>query len=148
LNEQKELEKLQAKRAELEAESLNLKEEQKQLDYNVKILEETVRIQELKQNNKIAKEAIAKLEIKLNELEEKLEPKSNMHAERPLSNTVQVQDDDAEMLEPSETDTAEDTLERCEEEIVTITAVNDEDLAVTQKAKNDRQQGKRKRRFF
>ena len=127
MNGQKELEKLKAKRAELEAESLNLKEEQKQLEYNVKILEETVRIQELKQNNKIAKDAIAKLEIKLNKLEEKLEPKSNMHAGRPL---------------------AEGTLEGCEEEVVTITAVNDEDLVVTQRAKIDGQQGKKKRRFF
>jgi predicted nucleic acid-binding Zn-ribbon protein len=148
LNGQKELEKLKAKRAELEAESLNLKEEQKQLEYNVKILEETVRIQELKQNNKIAKDAIAKLEIKLNKLEEKLEPKSNMHAGRSLSNTMQVPDDGVEMREAPETDAAEGTLEGCEEEVVTITAVNDEDLVVTQRAKIDGQQGKKKRRFF
>lgn len=148
MNGQKELEKLKAKRAELEAESLNLKEEQKQLEYNVKILEETVRIQELKQNNKIAKDAIAKLEIKLNKLEEKLEPKSNMHAGRPLSNTMQVPDDGVEMREAPETDAAEGKLEGCEEEVVTITAVNDEDLVVTQRAKIDGQQGKKKRRFF
>jgi len=72
LSAKEELEKLQAIRAELEAESRSLKELQKKLENNVLTLEEKVVVEELKKEkavieelkskNEATKDAIAQLE--------------------------------------------------------------------------------------
>ena len=79
----KELEKLQAMRAELEAEAQSLQQEQKNLENSVVALEEKVviemlkkeraAIEELKNNNKATKDTIAELVARKKKLETKLE---------------------------------------------------------------------------
>jgi uncharacterized coiled-coil protein SlyX len=72
LGTSKELEELQNKKAKLEDESRTLKDEQTNLEQRIRVLEERVAVEVLKTNNKIAREAVSRLESKLNELEQKL----------------------------------------------------------------------------
>lgn len=76
---QTELESLHATREELKKEASRLKGRQKELEDRIRGLEEKFKIQELNKgieeletNNKAAKEAITKLQIKKNDLEAKL----------------------------------------------------------------------------
>jgi septal ring factor EnvC (AmiA/AmiB activator) len=154
LSEPKDLEKLQAKRAELEAESRSLKEEQKKLEYSVKILEEQVVIDELSENNKAAKDAISQLEAKLNDLEKRMkqssqEPPPENPAPPPSKETkTEVQVAAAPEKKEEAPEPAEVKVEDSEDSGVTVTAIDDEALVETQEAQGDKQPEKKKHRFF
>ena len=159
MSEQKELEKLQSKRAELEEESHSLKEEQKRLEYSVKILEEKVTIEEISGNNKAAKDAISKLEAKLSELESRLKekhqapsqariPSPPMETETDLIVSPEVIEEAAAPVEAVPESLQESTEENIEDICVTVTTIDDEALVETREAKSDKQQEKKKHRFF
>lgn len=163
MSEQKELEKLQAMRAELEAESRSLKEEQKKLENNVLSLEEKVVIeelkkekaviQELKNRNKAAKDAIAQLEAKKKELETKLDVAPQTPATPPpkeeKAEEAPVQPEETKVA-PEPTEAAPEEAEEAEEGGVTVTAIEGEALVENQEAVGEsfKKQEKRKRRFF
>ncbi len=154
MSEQKDLEKLQAKRAELEAESRSLKEEQKKLEYSVKVLQEQVVIEELSDNNKSAKDAISQLEAKLNDLEKRMKHPSQAPPENPAPPPPPKETmTEVEVAAPPEKkeappEPAELTLEDSEDSGVTVTAIDDEALVETQEAQSDKNQEKKKHRFF
>lgn len=140
-----ELEKLRAMRAELESESLSLKEQQSELEQSVISLEEKVAIEELKNEkdaidelknrNKVAKDAIAELKSKKKKLETKL-GKAAQKQEAP------VQPEETEVAGPDEIIPEEDGG-------VVVTALDGE-LLEDQETVNEspKRQEKRKRRFF
>jgi uncharacterized protein (DUF3084 family) len=150
LSEQKELEKLQAMRAELEAEAHSLKEEQKNLENSLLSLEEKVVVEELKKEkavieelknrNKATKDAISQLEAKKKDLESRLEQASQT-PETPPPNKEKAE----EAPEP-----AEAAPEGSEEGGVTVTAIEGEALVENQEAVDESptKQEKKKRRFF
>jgi hypothetical protein len=150
MSEQKELEKLQAMRAELEAQSRLLIEEQKKLENNVIALEEKVVIEklnkekaiieDLKNRNKAAKDAISQLEAKKKDLESKL-GQTIQEPETPPPQKKKTQN----APEPAEAEPEED-----EEGGVTVTAIEDEALIENQEAVDEgsTKQEKKKRRFF
>jgi hypothetical protein len=156
LSELKDLEKLQSKRAELEAESRSLREEHKKLEYSIKVLEEQVVIEELSENNKSAKDAITQLEAKLNDLQKRLKQPSQAPQTSPnpapspppqeTTTKVEVAAPPEEKEAPPEPD--EITLEESEDSGVTVTAIDEEALVETQEARGDKQQEKKKHRFF
>jgi hypothetical protein len=152
LSEQTELEKLQAMRAELEAESRSLIEQQKQLENNVHTLEEKVVIEKLKKEkaviedlknrNKAAKNAIAELEEKKKELEGKLnqEPQPP-EAPPPEEEKAKETDETPEPAEAPEEDSDDGG--------VTVTAIEGEALVENQEiAEEQPKQEKKKHRFF
>jgi seryl-tRNA synthetase len=159
MKEQKELEKLQSKRAELEAESHSLKEEQTKLEYSIRVLEEKVMIEEISDNNKATKDAISKLEAKLCELKNRLKEKPQTPPQSPAppppveTKTEVIVSPEAieEAPVPAEAvpeSPKESIEENIEDSCVTVTAIDDEALVETQEAKGDNQQEKKKRRFF
>jgi uncharacterized coiled-coil protein SlyX len=159
MSEQKELEKLQSKRAELEAESHSLKEEQRRLEYGIKVLEEKVTIEEISDNNKAAKDAISKLEVKLSELENRLKDKPQTPPQNPAPPppvetkteviiSPEVIEEAPAPAEAAPESPQESTEENIEDSGVTVTAIDDEALVETQEAKGDKQQEKKKHRFF
>jgi uncharacterized protein (DUF3084 family) len=143
----KELEKLQAMRAELEVESRSLKEKQKELENSVLSLEQEVVmealnkekavIEELKNSNKATKDAIAQLEAKKRELETRLEQAPQKPAPPPKGEREEAP------AQPEET-------EEAEESGVTITAIEGEALVESPEATGEspKKQEKKKRRFF
>ena len=148
MSEQKELEKLQALRAELEAESRSLKEKQKELENSLLALEEKVVVEELKKEkaiieelknrNKAAKETIAQLEAKKKELETKL----GQAAQTPAPPVEKKKGKEAS--KPAEAES-----EEAEESGVIVTAVEGEALVESPEAQVESpKQEKKKRRFF
>jgi chromosome segregation ATPase len=141
----KELEKLQAMRAELEAESRSLKEQQKELENNVLALEQKVVmeeldkekavIEELKNSNKSTKDAIAQLEAKKKELEARI-GQAPQKPETP----------------PPEKEKKEEAPkpEEAEEGGVTVTAIEGEALVESPEATEEspKKKEKKKHRFF
>ncbi len=151
LSQKTEFEKLQTKRATLEAESHSLKEEQKNLEDNVKILEERIVIEELSNTNKAARDAISQLDAKRKELETKLKQVAQTsetlpppeEAPQEVVNNAEKPED---ALEP-----AEAAPEEFEADLVTVTAIDDEATVENQEVLSEdlkRQQEKRKRKFF
>jgi chromosome segregation ATPase len=146
----KELEKLQAMRAELEAESRALKEQQKELESSLLALEnkvviaeldkEKAVIEELKNSNKATKDAIAQLEAKKKELETKL-GQAPQEPEAPPPEKEKTE----EASEP-----AEAAPEEAEESGVTVTAIEGEALVESPEATSEspKKQEKKKHRFF
>lgn len=163
MSEQKELEKLQAMRAELEAESRLLKEEQAKLENSVLALEEEIVVEELKKEkavieelknrNKVAKNAIAQLEAKKKELQTKLEktpqtPENPPHAKKKAEEApAQPEEKEAEAPEPAE---ATPEAEEAQEGGVTVTAIEGEALVENQEVVDEspKKHEKKKRRFF
>ena len=123
-------------RAELEAESRSLKEQQSSLENNVVSLEEKVAseelkkekaaIEELKNRNKAAKDAISGLESKKKKLENKL-GETVEKPEEPAPQTEQAeappQPEETEAAEPAEV-----VPEECDEGGVVVTAIDGEAL--------------------
>jgi len=157
LSEQKELEKLQAMRAELEEEARLLKEEQKNLESNVLTLEEKVAIEELKKEkavieelknrNKAAKDAITKLEAK----KKKLETKLGEAAQTPEPPSPEKEKEEEAPAQLEETEEAAKPAEEVPEEGgVTVTAIEGEALYENQEtvSESPNKQEKKKRRFF
>jgi hypothetical protein len=149
LSKPNEYEKLQTKRTELEAQSRSLKEEQKNLEDHVMILEEKIAIEELESNNKVAREAIAQLETKLNGLEAKLHGASPMlktpeAAKEPEPETAKIPEEEA----PAESEPAPAEFE---EDVVTVTAIEEESMVENTEELGENlkaQQEKKKRKFF
>jgi phage-related tail protein len=145
----KELEKLQAMRAELEVESRSLKEKQKELENSVLSLEQEVVmealnkekavIEELKKSNKATNDAIAQLEAKKRELETRLEQAPQKPAPPPPAKGKK-EEAPAQLEE----------TEEAEESGVTITAIEGEALVESPEATGEspKKQEKKKRRFF
>lgn len=156
----KELEKLQAMRAELEAESHSLKEQQKELENSVLALEQKVVIEELnkekavieelKESNKATKDAIAQLEAKKRELETVLE----QAPQKPVPPPLKKEKKEEAPAQPEETEEAsqpeEATPEEAEESGVTVTAIEGEALVESPEATDEspKKQEKKKHRFF
>jgi chromosome segregation ATPase len=148
MSAREELEKLQAMRAELEAESRLLKEKQSNLENNVLSLEEKIAIEELrkekavieelKNRNKAAKDAIAELEAKKKKLENKLEQK----AETPEAPSKKGK----AKKEPKPADEAPEEAEGG----VTVTAIEGEAVVESPEAsaEDSKKPEKKKRRFF
>jgi len=156
----KELEKLQAMRAELEAESRSLKEQQKELENSLLTLEQKVVmeelnkekavIEELKNSNKATKDAIAQLAAKKRELETKLEQAPQTPA-TPLPAKEKKEEAPAQPEEAEEAPQPEEaTPEEPEESGVTVTAIEGEALVESPEATGEspKKQEKKKRRFF
>ena len=151
MSEPKELERLQTLRAELETESRSLKEEQKNLEDSMIILEERIAVEELKNSNKATRDAISQLEARKSGLETKLKqvlqiPEASTPAEEMTPEATAPSEKTEEALEP-----AEATPEEFEEDIVTVTAIDDESLAQDQEELSEnikKQQEKKKRRLF
>ena len=146
----KELEKLQAMRAELEAESRSLKEQQTELENSVLALEQQVVIEELnkekavieelKNSNKATKDAIAQLETRKKELETKL-GQAPPKPEAPPPEKEKPE----EASEPGEA-----APEEAEESGITVTAIEGEALVESPEATSEspKKQEKKKHRFF
>ena len=144
----KELEELQNKRAGLKEESRSLKEDQKDLEERVKVLEEKIAVEELKNSNKAACEAISHLESKINELEERLKKTSQVpETPKPTNEIVSEVD---ETPEPTEEVTPEVEETMPEEEAVTVTALEDSITASQEEVGEDHKKPseKKKRKFF
>ena len=151
MSKSNEYEKLQTKRAELEAESRSLKEEQKNMEDRMMILEEKIVIEELKNNNKTTRDAIAQLGTKINGLETKLQQTSQTHeppepaapAKEPEPVTADAPKEEAiEAAEPAPEEFADG---------VTVTAIEEESLVANQENLGENlkaQQEKKKRKFF
>jgi len=149
MSTREELEKLQAMRAELEAESRLLKEKQSNLENNVLSLEEKIAIEELrkekavieelKNRNKAAKDAIAELEAKKKKLENKLEQAAET-SEAPSKKGKAKK----------EPEPAEKAPEEAEEGGVTVTAIEGEAVVESPEAsaEDSKKPEKKKRRFF
>jgi transcription elongation GreA/GreB family factor len=76
MSETKEVERLRSKKAELEAESRTLKETQKNMERQLKFLEEKIAIEELDNKNKATRNYIVQLESKIEILKNKLKQAS------------------------------------------------------------------------
>ena len=146
-------------RAELEAESRSLKEKQSDLENNVLSLEEKVAseavkrekdaIEELRNRNKVAKEAIAKLETKKKDLESKIEQEPQK-PEAPSAKQEMVEDMPAQPEETAETSQPDEVVpEETEDGGVTVTAIESEALFENEAVSeaSDKPE-KKKRRFF
>lgn len=146
MNESKELEELQNQKTRLDEESRSLKGRQENLEERVKVLEETIAIEQLKNNNKATREAITQLESKIDELERNLEKVSR----EPETNKPQVEPEVAETPKPDETpfETAETTTEDSEEEFVTTTATEEPMMTEPEIDEGKRTHDKKKRKFF
>jgi len=150
LSASKELEELQNKRAKLEEESRSLKEDQKDLEERVKVLEEKIAIEELKNSNKAACEAISQFESKINELEERLKKTSQVpETPKPTKEIVSEVDETTEPTEEVTSEVEETMPEEPEEEAVTVTALEDS-ITTSQEVGEDlkKPSEKKKRKFF
>ena len=159
MSAREELEKLQAMRAELEAESRSLKEQQSDLENNVLSLEEKVAIEamkrekavieELRNRNKVAKEAIAELETKKKDLESKI----GQEPQKPETPSTEQETAEETLAQPEETaetsQPAEVIPEETEDDGVTVTAIENEALFENEAVSeaSDKPE-KKKRRFF
>jgi uncharacterized protein (DUF3084 family) len=151
----KELEKLQAMRTELEAESRSLKEQQKELENSVLALEQKVVmeelnkekavIEELKNNNKATRDAIAQLEVKKKELETML----GQEAQKPETPPPEKEKKEEAPAQPEEAEEASQP-EEAEGSGVTVTAIEGEALVESPEATGEspKKQEKKKHRFF
>jgi len=151
LSASKELEELQNKRAGLKEESRSLKEEQKDLEERVKVLEEKIAVEELKNSNKAACEAISHLESKINELEERLKKTSQVpETPKPTKEIVSEVDETTEPTEKVTPEIEETMPEEPEEEAVTVTALEDSITASQEEVGEDlkKPSEKKKRKFF
>ena len=146
-----EFEKLQTKKAELEAESVSLKEKQKNMEDRMMILEEKIAIEELNNNNKATREAIAQLETKINGLETKLQKASQIPEPPEPAAPKEPEPETANAPKEEAIETAEPAPEEFEEDVVTVTAIEEESLVENQEELGENikaQQEKKKRKFF
>ena len=152
MTQKKELEKLQGMRAELEAESRSLIEEQEKMEKTVLALEEQVVVEEikkekamikdLKNHNEATKDAITALEQKKKALQSKLN-EAQKAPEAPTSKKKKSKKT-KKMAEPVEV-----TPEEAEDGGVTIIAIEGEAFFDNQEiVEEPSKQEKKKRRFF
>ena len=147
-----EFEKLQTKKAELEAESVSLKEKQKNMEERMMILEEKIAIEELNNNNKATREAIAQLETKINGLETKLQKASQIpEPPEPAAPAKEPEPATAKAPEEEALAASEPAPEEFEEDVVTVTAIEEESMVENTEELGENlkaQQEKKKRKFF
>jgi peptidoglycan hydrolase CwlO-like protein len=150
LSEPKELEQLRNRRTELEGKSRSLEEEQNDLVNRVKMLEESIAIEELESGNKTRQDAIGQLKSKIDELEQRLK---NVSIGQQGSRPEPVEETAPPITEPSETeepsaDVSEPSEEEPEEAAVTITPLEE---PITEEESGEsfkRQHDRKKRKFF
>jgi vacuolar-type H+-ATPase subunit I/STV1 len=149
LSTSKELEELGSKKAVLEAESRSLKEEQQGLVERIKVLEEEIVIEQMKNDNRAAREAISRLKSKKDELEQRLkdtsrtpETESTTQAETGILNAPERAEGTAGIGAAS----AEET----EEDVVTVMPLESPMTTEPEKYNEDlkKQQEKKKRKFL
>jgi chromosome segregation ATPase len=147
LSTPRELETLRSIRTELEETSSSLTEKQKNLEERVKVLEENIAIEELKNSNKTAREAISQLESKINGLEQRLKEVSEV-PETPKP-TFEIKSDVAAAPEPEQS-MLETTEPAQEEEAVAVAPFEEPMVAGQEEYSEDlkRQHEKKKRKFF
>jgi vacuolar-type H+-ATPase subunit I/STV1 len=150
LSTSKELEELGSKKAVLEAESRSLKEEQQSLAERIKVLEEEIVIEQLKNDNRTAREAISRLKSKKDELEQRLketsrtpETESTTEAETGILNAPGPKAESAVGI-------AEAGTEETEEDVVTVMPLESPMTNEPEKYNEDikKQQEKKKRKFL
>jgi TolA-binding protein len=151
LSTSQELEELQNRRTKLEDESRSLKDEQTNLEQRIRVLEERIAVEELKNNNNVAREAVVRLESKMSELEQRLRQVTQVQeiAKPPEETIAEVHETPPpESTEEAVPETSETMPEEPEEETVTVTAL--EDSTATQEVSEDlrRRSDKKKRKFF
>jgi len=117
----------------------------------VKILEEKIAVEELRNGNKAKQEAIAQLQSKVNELEHRL--KNTAREPETLESKEETQLELAEPLEPAEEIAPQNTEpveEESEEEVVTVAAIGEPIVAEQEEYADSlkRQNEKKKRKFF
>ena len=112
------------------------------------MLEEKIAVEDLKNSNKTAREAISQLESKINDLEEKLEKTSRTpETPKPTEEIVSEWDETPEPTEEA-TPEAEKTMpEEPEEETVTVTPLEDS-ITAPQEVEDKKPSDKKKRKFF
>lgn len=149
LSESKELDELQNRKSELAKESLSLKDKQKNLEETVKVFEEKIAIQELKNSNKSTREAISQLESKIDGLEQRLKEVS-LEPNAPKDESAELQiagtEDTVEETEPEAEFTPEGSVE---EEAITV-APPEQPMTIEQETYGDDKKAhdKKKRKFF
>jgi TolA-binding protein len=152
LDASKELEELQSKKAKLEDESRALKAEQTNLEQRIRVLEGRVAVEMLKNNNKIAREAVLQLESKLNELEQRLKHVTQAPQAAEHSKETVTKAHEASASEPrKEAKTGRTTSqepERQKEGAVTVTALVGSTAVQEAKEKLETRSEKKKRRFL
>jgi chromosome segregation ATPase len=133
LSKPNEFEKLQTKKSELEAESVSLKEKQKNMEERLMILEEKIAIEELKNNNNAAREAIGQLETKINGLETKLQKASQTPITlEPAAPAKEPEPETAKAPKEETIETVEPAPEEFEADVVTVTAIDGESMVANQ----------------
>jgi hypothetical protein len=146
----KELEELVSKKAVLQAESHSLKEEQASLEERTKVLEEKIAIEELKNDNKAAREAVSNLRSKLDQLEQRLKEASRtpetQSTSEPLPQTVNA----PEPKQESAVVIAEAATEGTEENFVTVGPLESAMTTEPEKINEDlkKHEEKKKRKYF
>jgi vacuolar-type H+-ATPase subunit I/STV1 len=149
LSTSKELEDLGSKKAVLEAESRSLKEEQQGLEERIKVLEEEIVIEQLKNDNRASREAVSRLKSKKDELEQRLketsrtpETESTTEAETGILNPPEPKAESAVGIAGASTEETQDvvTVMPLESPMTTGPEKYNEDLK--------KQQEKKKRKFL
>jgi predicted nuclease with TOPRIM domain len=149
LSTSKELEELANKKAVLEAESHSLKEEQQNLEERIRVLEEKIVVEELKNGNRTRHDAVSRLKLKMDELEQRLEEVTKTQVTEPTSEAPEI----AEADEPKEEAAVGITgaaVEEPEEDVVTVAPLESPMRTEGEKGSEDlkRQQEKKKKKFF
>jgi hypothetical protein len=150
LSTSKELEELGNKKAVLEAESHSLKEEQQTLEERIRVLEEKIAIEELRNGNKTKREAVSRLKLKMDELEQRLEQVGKAPETEP---TTEAGPEIAEPPEPKEEASVGITgaaVEEPEEDVVTVAPLESPMRTEVEKGSEDikKQQEKKRKKFF
>jgi chromosome segregation ATPase len=152
MSETNEIERLRAKRAELEAELRFLKDTKNNLENQVSVLEERIIIEELESENKAKQNTVIQLQSKMTQLENRLKAISQTQdsftpqketprkvAATPLPKTAETHETDKPASDESQ------------EEIIVVEGIDSESLFEEQEeaAENtEKQQEKKKRKFF
>lgn len=145
----RELEELRTRKTELEEESSSLREEQKNLVERVNILEEKIAVEGLKNNNKTTREAIAQLESKMSDLEQKLKETSQVFENsEPAKEMMPGIPEVHEPPEEETTEITEEVPEEPQEDAVTVRALEDTVSQQGYSEDSKKQSEKKRRRIF
>jgi chromosome segregation ATPase len=148
----KELESLRNTRTKLEEESHSLSEKQKNLEEKIAVLEENITIERLRNSNKAASDAIAQLESKISEMEQKLKDVSK--GSETSIQTFETRPEVATTSEPEQVtaETVKSVPEEPVEEEETVTVIPFEEPILADQEEDGenlkKQHEKKKRKYF
>lgn len=150
LSTSKELEELGSKKAVLEAESRSLKEEQQSLEERIKVLEQQVAIELLKNDNRSMHEAISHLQSKRDELEQRLKEASKTPDTERKSETTPEIFSAPGLKEETAVGITQTGMEETEGDVVTVMPLESPVPTEPEKYSEDlkKQQEKKKRKFL